>query len=119
VSFIAIGDWGREGKYGQQETADQMGIFAEKDGTDFVLTLGDNIYDAGVTSVSDPKWQTCFENIYTAKSLQIPWYVTLGNHDYYGNIQAQIDYSNINPRWLCPPYYAFDKKIDDSTKHYL
>jgi len=116
VSFMAIGDWGREGKYGQQETANQMGLFAENNKINFILTLGDNIYEDGVTSTTDPKWQTCFENVYSAKSLQIPWYVTLGNHDYYGNVQAQIDYSNISTRWKCPAsYYTFEKIIDDTT----
>ena len=32
----------------------------------------------------------------THKSLHIPWFLILGNHDYYapGNPQAQIDYRN-------------------------
>jgi len=115
VTFMAIGDWGREGKYLQQETADQMGIYADKNSPDFIISLGDNIYNAGVTNTTDPKWQTCFENIYTASSLQIPWYAALGNHDYGGNVQAQIDYSEISSRWKMPSrYFAFEKKIDET-----
>jgi len=116
VTFIAIGDWGREGKYLQKETADAMGIYAAENNCDFIITVGDNIYDAGVSGADDPKWQTSFENIYTHTSLQIPWYASLGNHDYGGNVQAQIDYSNISTRWKMPArYYSFEKQIDDST----
>lgn len=116
VTFIAFGDWGREGKYGQQETADQMGIFASKNKAGFVLTLGDNIYEHGVTGIDDPKWKTSFEDVYTAASLQVPWYVTIGNHDYGLSVQAQIDYSSVSSRWKCPArYYSFETKIDDNT----
>jgi acid phosphatase len=116
VTFIAIGDWGREGKYLQKETADAMGVYADQYRCDFVLTLGDNIYDTGVMGTDDPKWQTSFEQIYRAPSLQIPWYAALGNHDYAGNVEAQIDYSNVSTRWKMPArYYSFEKPLDDST----
>jgi acid phosphatase len=116
VNFIAIGDWGREGQYMQKETADEMGIYAGKNKTDFVITVGDNIYNTGVIGTDDPKWQTCFEQVYTAPSLEIPWYASLGNHDYYGNVQAQIDYSSISKRWQMPArYYNFEKRVDNHT----
>lgn len=117
ISFITFGDWGREGKFGQQETADVMGKYASENKTDFILLLGDNFYQTGVKSVYDPHWKVSFEYVYTAPSLQIPWYVTLGNHDYGGNVQAQIDYTEIDSRWKLPArYYSFEKNIDDSTK---
>ena len=116
VSFITMGDWGRGGNYGQTETAVAMGIYAEKNSTNFILVLGDNFYPTGVKSVNDSMWLASFENVYTFQSLQIPWYVAIGNHDYGGSVQAQIDYSNISSRWKLPArYYSFEKKIDDST----
>lgn len=116
VNFIAMGDWGRDGKFNQKETANLMGIYANKKRCSFIIALGDNFYETGVKSVDDPQWQTSFEQIYAATSLQVPWYVTLGNHDYGGNVQAQIDYSSKSKRWKLPSrYYSFDKKIDDST----
>jgi len=35
------------------------------------------------------------------------WFAILGNHDHYGNAQAQIDFSKmaIDPRWVMPNYY--------------
>jgi acid phosphatase len=116
VSFITFGDWGREGKYGQQETADAMGKYAEDNKTDFILILGDNFYPVGVKSIEDPHWKLSFENVYTAPSLQIPWYITLGNHDYGGNVQAQVDYSINSSRWKLPArYYSFERNIDEKT----
>ncbi|HEY3250292.1 MAG TPA: tartrate-resistant acid phosphatase type 5 family protein [Ignavibacteria bacterium] len=116
LSFIAFGDWGRDGDYGQQETADGMGVYAEKHKMDFILTLGDNFYPAGVKSTKDKQWKTSFEDVYSDESLQCPWYICFGNHDYRGSIQAQINYTYESKRWNCPGrYYSFVKKVDDST----
>lgn len=116
ISFIAFGDWGRDGKFGQQETADEMGAYAEKNKINFVISLGDNFYPAGVTTSKDRQWKTSFENVYKDEALQVPWYITLGNHDYRGSIQAQIDYTYTSKRWILPNrYYWFERNIDDST----
>lgn len=116
ISFIAIGDWGKRGEYNQKDVAIQMGYWAASNKADFVISLGDNFYENGVSSTNDSQWQLSYENIYNSQSLQIPWYASLGNHDYNGNVQAQIDYSDISPRWKMPSrYYSFIKKIDDST----
>jgi acid phosphatase len=79
-----------------------MGTAAAAMGAKFVISVGDNFYEHGVKSVDDPQWQTSFEKIYTATSLQIPWHVVLGNHDYHGHCEAQIDYSKISKRWNMP-----------------
>jgi predicted MPP superfamily phosphohydrolase len=116
LNFIVLGDWGRKGKHRQDKVADQMGVWTENNSGDFVITVGDNFYNSGVESVTDKHWQKSFNEIYTAESLYIPWFVTLGNHDYYGNVQAQINYSGISGRWNLPNrYYAKDFAIDDST----
>ncbi|MGH2574998.1 MAG: metallophosphoesterase [Ignavibacteria bacterium] len=93
LSFLVIGDWGRDGKFNQMEVANQMGLYAQKLNVSFVISTGYNFYPDGVFSIFDNQWQTSFENIYTHISLQIPWYVSLGNHDYLGNVQAEIDYT--------------------------
>ena len=43
--------------------------------------------------------QDTFESVFTAKSLNIPWYVLAGNHDHAGDVRAQIDYSRKSSRW--------------------
>lgn len=105
LNFVLIGDWGRDGRDHQIDVADQMGKTAAAIGSKFVVSVGDNFYENGVTGLDDPYWQTSFERIYKADSLQTPWRVILGNHDYRGNVQAQIDYSQQSPRWRLPGRY--------------
>ncbi len=82
-------------------------------GAQFVVAVGDNFYENGVASVEDKHWKQSFENVYTASSLQVPWYVILGNHDYHANCDAQIAYSKISPRWKMPArYYMQSHQID-------
>jgi hypothetical protein len=121
LRFIAFGDWGRNGEYKQKEVADELAIIAKDLKISFIASLGDNFYPSGVRSVQDHNWITSFENIYTAHSLQTDWYVVPGNHDYKGNVQAEIDYTNIDRRWNMPARY-FSKKIyisEDSSQQVL
>ncbi|MBD0333578.1 MAG: hypothetical protein ICV66_13100, partial [Chitinophagaceae bacterium] len=53
VSFMVIGDWGRDGNQHQKTVADQMDVFARKYHIDFIVTTGDNFYPAGVASIDD------------------------------------------------------------------
>ncbi|HEX7652672.1 MAG TPA: tartrate-resistant acid phosphatase type 5 family protein, partial [Verrucomicrobiae bacterium] len=98
-------DWGRNGEPDQKAVATQMGLTGEKSRARFVISVGDNFYDNGVKSTSDSQWQTSFEQVYTAPSLQVPWYAILGNHDYHGNCDAQIEYGHTNARWRMPARY--------------
>lgn len=113
LNFFVFGDWGRKGEPDQVAVATQMGIAAKEMKAKFVIAVGDNFYDSGVVSVDDPQWQTSFEKVYTALSLQIPWHVVLGNHDYHGNCDAQIAYTKISERWNMPArYYTRREQID-------
>ncbi|CAD6256783.1 unnamed protein product [Miscanthus lutarioriparius] len=91
LAILVVGDWGRRGQFNQTLVAQQMGVVGEKLDIDFVISTGDNIYDDGIANTSDPLFKESFANIYTAKSLQKPWYLVLGNHDYTGNALAQLD----------------------------
>lgn len=116
TSFLAMGDWGRNGEDNQKEVAVQMGIAAKQLDASFMMILGDNFYPSGVASTRDYQWIACFESIYTAHALQTDWYVTLGNHDYKGNPQAEIDYTQVSRRWRMPArYYAKRVSINEDT----
>ena len=116
LNFLVVGDWGREGDPTQLRVAEQMGIAGKAIGAQFVISVGDNFYEHGVKTVDDPQWQTSFEKIYTAPSLQVPWHVVLGNHDYGGNCDAQIAYSQVSKRWNMPArYFTRTERIDEKT----
>ena len=117
LDFLVVGDWGRNGTDHQREVAVQMGKTAEKLGSRHVVSVGDNFYDDGVQSTSDPLWRSSFEDVYSAQSLQIPWYVALGNHDYRGVPQAQIDYSSASARWRMPSRYYKVAGTDMGATH--
>ena len=113
LQFAVVGDWGRGGLYYGKDVAEQLAKAVTGIGADFIVSTGDNIYPRGVASVNDPLWNLAFENVFWQYPLWRNWYVVLGNHDYGGNPQAQVDYSKVSIRWNMPSfYYSFKKKID-------
>jgi 3',5'-cyclic AMP phosphodiesterase CpdA len=115
LNFFVISDWGWSGGKDQQLVADGMTKQAELIDPQFIVSCGDNFQVAGVASTQDPLWKNNFEEVYKNIALQIDWYPVLGNHDYKGNTQAQIDYSNISRRWhMTDHYYSIVRKINDS-----
>lgn len=115
LRFLVVGDVGTGGR-GQQQVADGMARVAASDSTSFAILLGDNFYERGVQSVTDPQWVEKFESVYHHPSLQIPFFAVLGNHDYYGNPQSQVDYTATGSRWTMPArFYTRSYAVDDST----
>ncbi|XP_010553448.1 PREDICTED: purple acid phosphatase 7-like [Tarenaya hassleriana] len=103
LSFLVVGDWGRKGQFNQSRVADQMGRMGQELDIDFVISSGDNFYDNGLTGVDDTNFEESFTNIYTHPSLQKQWYSVLGNHDYLGDVEAQLSDALVkkDKRWLC------------------
>jgi tartrate-resistant acid phosphatase type 5 len=120
VKFVVLGDAGK-GNADQRRVAMAMRDLCAARGCDFALMLGDNIYDAGVSSVTDSQWQTKFEQPYS--DVNLPFYVALGNHDYGGEIftydvgglgnefelgKLEVDYSQVSTKWTMPAtHYTF------------
>jgi tartrate-resistant acid phosphatase type 5 len=114
---LVIGDWGRQGCLEQHLTAAQLAHQAQLCQTDGIISTGDNFYENGVDSTKDPLWKVSFEEVYHHRSLQIPWYSVLGNHDYRGNTAAQILYSQQSSRWHMPArYYSKLMKVSESSE---
>ncbi|XP_054776044.1 purple acid phosphatase 17-like [Prosopis cineraria] len=92
-----------------------MGNIGEKLDIDFVISTGDNIYDDGLRNVTDPAFVQSFTQIYTAKSLQKPWFSVLGNHDYRGDALAQLSplLRKIDRRWVCLRSFTVHAGIGD------
>ncbi len=114
VNFFVLSDWGFTGNFGQKNVAKEMVSISKLVGIKFILTCGDNFQYSGVQSVSDPLWADNFEKIYNDSALQVPWYPALGNHDYYGNPDAEVEYSSLSKYWKMPNrYYSFSQPIND------
>uniref|UniRef100_A0A0D9VRP7 Purple acid phosphatase n=1 Tax=Leersia perrieri TaxID=77586 RepID=A0A0D9VRP7_9ORYZ len=115
LSLLVVGDWGRKGEYNQSRVAEQMGKVGEKLNIDFVISTGDNFYEDGLTGVDDQAFEESFTDIYTAKSLQKPWYLVLGNHDYRGDVIAQLSpvLRKIDQRFICMRSFIVNAEIVD------
>ena len=107
LRIVAVGDWGSDNRdqYNVIEAMDNIG--AKIGGYHTGLFLGDNFYNRGVTGVDDPRWQTTFEKRYDTPYLgKLTWHAILGNHDWLGNVEAQIEYTKrSNGRWSMPGHY--------------
>lgn len=107
VRFVALGDTGK-GNPGQYQVGAGIGAHCAKFGCDFVVLLGDNFYQNGVTSTDDPQWKTAFVDPYA--TVNAPFYAVLGNHDCGGDGagtdlprgDVQVAYSAVNPKWRMP-----------------
>jgi hypothetical protein len=86
LTFLAIGDWGRGGRGGQEETAPALAAWAAATGAAFVVSVGDSVYVDGVprsadAAAVDAMMRAYFTDVYTAPALAaLPWYAIFGNH---------------------------------------
>ena len=89
VSFIALGDWGREGNAAQLLPVPAMAAWATQmkalGKLQFILSVGDNFYDGPTTEeggdLSVRTWKAGFLEVYNAPALvDTEWLVIQGNH---------------------------------------
>lgn len=69
-----------------------------------ILILGDNFYPDGINDINDNQWKK-FEE----QNIDFPTWGILGNHDYLGNVKAQIEYKKNN--WNIPNFF-YKKSFD-------
>jgi len=125
TSFLVMGDWGGDEHRpyttpDELDTAKGLDAVAKELGSKFALALGDNMYHSGVTSVHDRRFDETFENVFTGDAVSeksgFKFHLVAGNHDHLGNVNAQIEYSNVSSRWSFPSlYYTFTEKADDGA----
>jgi len=115
LHVVAFGDFGTGDRH-QADIAKAIERRHAQERFDFGITLGDNFYRCGVRSVTDSKWASRWENPYTP--LGIPFYATLGNHDYghpvgicpehRGSPAAEVAYTQKSRSWRMPArYYTY------------
>lgn len=117
VRFIAMGDTGT-GSDSQHAIGSAIATLCAEKGCDMVLLLGDNFYDSGVNSVTDPLWESYFEEPYADVPADVPFYAVLGNHDYGGQLLGvgdlggmgnefhkgpiEVEYTDYSDKWNMP-----------------
>jgi hypothetical protein len=130
LDFFFFGDWGYNVPANESESgiayegakvAAQVNTFATKVRPQFIAALGDNFYNNGVVSTTDPIWELYYRSLFTATATFVPWYPVFGNHDYYltHTPQAEIDYykQHLDSRWTFPDYqYTRTWNIPGSTQ---
>lgn len=111
TTFYALGDTGLESTH-RQRVLRQLQKQTQLVSPELIFLLGDNFYDAGVNSTTDENWKLHFEQPFGKNRFACPFYACLGNHDYFGNVAAQIEYSQIHKRWNMPSaYYSFTQSV--------
>ena len=128
--FVVIGDFGY-GTDKQYTVGRAMAGLCAEQGCDFVLSVGDNIYNTGIDSVRDELIERNFEKPFSV--LELPFYMVLGNHDTGGvggdgglNIRGdiQVEYARWKEkksyRWQMPArYYRIPAPVEQPEKQPL
>lgn len=102
LRIVAIGDSGT-GSSIQESCAKTVARLHSQQPFDFGITLGDNYQDDGPHSPADPRWQKYWERYYP--QLGIPFYATLGNHDWNNPAGPAAGLLYQNPSWKLPALY--------------
>ncbi len=92
VTFAVIGDTGT-GDEAQLSVARQMVKQREKIPFEFVLMLGDNIYEKGEERFIKPRFEEPYKDLLAAG---VKFYAALGNHDIIRGLEFQTRYQNFN-----------------------
>lgn len=105
--FVAFGDSGT-GTDAQRRVAEQIPVTCKTLGCGFAVHLGDIFYTVGPTTTADPRYIEWWEKPYGG--LGLDFYISLGNHDYYGDPEASLAWTALSPskRWILPArYYTY------------
>lgn len=132
--YISMGDWGYPDanviSMGKQinDVAANPGNYGCAS-VDFVFALGDNFYNSGVSSITDPMWESTF--VQPFRSLPalaaMPFYAMVGDHDYgcenpsippnHTRAQAQVEYHyKVDSNWILPSTnYTFRRSFSNGV----
>lgn len=105
IRILAFGDYGEQPSRTadpQRLLAGAMAAYHSDHPFDFGITLGDNFYPRGLSSVDDPRWTRQWERLYSPLGIRI--YAVLGNHDYYDSASpaAERERSRHSATWCLP-----------------
>jgi predicted phosphodiesterase len=113
IIFAVIGDTGT-GDEAQLSVASQMVRQREKTPFEFVIMLGDNIYEKGEEKYIKPRFEEPYRELLEAG---VKFYAALGNHDIIRGLEFQTNYPNFNMGGR--RYYNFTKGSSDNSESLL
>ncbi len=115
LRFAVIGDNGT-GEKAEYEVGQQMELFRQKTGFDFVIMLGDNIYGGEGTGAMKKKFEDPYKPLLDAG---VKFYASLGNHDnpnerfykpfnmnekrYYSFRKGRVEFLALDSNYMDPP----------------
>ncbi len=108
ITFAVVGDTGT-GDEAQLAVARQMVKQRAKTPFDFVIMLGDNIYERGEEKYIKSHFEEPYKDLLDAG---VKFYASLGNHDIIRGLEFQTNYKNFNMGGR--RYYNFTKGPDDN-----
>ena len=119
AEFLSVGDWGSASLGGYhlrnaEGTAEAMKTYIANaknsgDGVAFVLNTGDNFYYCGIQNTSDPQISEDYTALFGG--MGVPWYHSLGNHDYGFSPEAQLLLNETIPEWIMDDRY-YHRRIE-------
>jgi hypothetical protein len=117
AGFLSVGDWGSAslGGYHQRDaagTAAAMKAYIAAhpaSAAAFVLNTGDNFYYCGIRNTSDPQITEDYTNVFGG--MGVPWYNSLGNHDYGFAPEAQLALNETIPEWIMDARYYHRREV--------
>lgn len=107
VTFMVVGDWGRDGWCCQRDVAWEMARAAKTINPRFVLNTGDGFYEYGLLSATEEQVSTSWRDVYLSHEdlKAVPWFSVLGNHEYRGSATAVMNVGKLDPRFVMPARY--------------
>jgi tartrate-resistant acid phosphatase type 5 len=98
--------WGDSGV----DTDDQYRVAKAlyNEGCDEMRVVGDIIYEKGLKDENDPQFMSKFYKPYKSiiTEQKIPFYMIMGNHDYYGNPKAWLELAKMHSFIKLPSFYS-------------
>jgi predicted phosphodiesterase len=113
ITFAVVGDTGT-GDEAQLSVARQMVKQREKTQFEFVLMLGDNIYEKGEERFVKSHFEEPYKDLLAAG---VKFYASLGNHDIIRGLEFQTRYQNFNMGGR--RYYNFAKGASENYENLL
>ena len=118
IRILSVGDWGSAALGGYhlrnaENTAAAMKIYASEYKPKLVLNTGDNFYYCGIHNTSDSQISADYVELFG--NIGLPWYNTLGNHDYGFNPDAQLALNETIPTWIMDARYYHKRVVLDGV----